>query len=181
MPKGYPGGQPAARGQTAFPRRHASAADLDEVRDALRSKANASTVGGMAMAMDAKATRDELERAVPVAVQGVIGFGGTAVIAFGRHFDVTPCVVFSEVSGSSAQPAVFRVESWIRHGDAYSGCVVRAWRFRPLPAISPVAGVLSAVISGMNMAVAALTGFNAFAAPVEGAEFSCIAMPRTEG
>lgn len=118
----------------------------------------------------------------------IIAASGLATIAFTQAFDVFPGTVFTEVppaSGTmSAQPASFRVESWIREtmtpapSGKYIGCVVRAWRGRPLPVMNLLSGVLS--LTGINGIIAALTAFDTFAAPATGTTFTCIAVKRSD-
>lgn len=82
----------------------------------------------------------------------IIAASGLATVAFTQAFDVFPGTVFTEVPPPtgvmSAQPAQFRVASWIRETMAptpsgkYTGCVVRAWRGRTLPVINLLTGLL---------------------------------------
>jgi len=116
----------------------------------------------------------------------VIGSNGTARITFTRTFPTFPAAIFTEVPPQtgvmSAQPAIFRVDSWITDGTgAYSGCVVRAWRTQTLPTLLTVTGILTAVITGVNAIVSALTGFNPFGAPTTGTAFTCLAVQRSDG
>ncbi|MGF7151335.1 hypothetical protein FHS96_004998 [Sphingomonas zeicaulis] len=120
----------------------------------------------------------------------VIGSGGTVQILFTRTFSAPPGTVFTEVpppTGSMpAQGANFRVESWVREtmtptpAGAYIGCVVRAWRGQSLPNLGVVSGILTAVITGVNAIVSALSGYNPFGAPAAGTAFTCIAVARSD-
>jgi len=117
----------------------------------------------------------------------IIAATGLATVTFTQAFDVFPGTVFTEVPPPtgvmSAQPAQFRVESWIRETMAppsgkYVGCVVRAWRGRSLPVINLLTGLLSLV--GVNTIITALTGFDPFGAPATGTTFTCIAVKRSD-
>lgn len=114
----------------------------------------------------------------------VIGSSGTATIAFTRSFTLPPAPVFTEVppasSSMSAQPAIFRVESWTVSAGLYTGCTVRCWRTQTLPTLLTVTGILTAVITGINAIVSALTGFNPFGAPSTGTAFTCLAVQRSD-
>lgn len=111
---------------------------------------------------------------------GTIGVTGTTTITFTRSFASQPGVVMTEVGGSGAQPAVFKVDSWIQTSGAYIGCVVRGWRAQVMPTLTPVNGLLTAVITGINTLAAALSQFNVFAAPATGTVFSCVAIQRSD-
>lgn len=113
---------------------------------------------------------------------------GLATVTFTQAFDAFPGTVFTEVPPPagvmSAQPAQFRVESWIREtmtpapSGKYVGCVVRAWRGRTLPVINLLTGLLTLV--GVNSIITALTGFDPFGAPATGTTFTCIAVKRSD-
>ncbi|WP_311270484.1 hypothetical protein [Sphingobium sp. WCS2017Hpa-17] len=119
----------------------------------------------------------------------VVAATGLATVMFTRSFDLPPGPVFCEVPPATgvmpAQPASFRVESWIREtmtptpSGKYVGCVVRAWRGRPLPLMTLLSGVLS--LTGINGIITGLTGFVTFAAPATGTAFTCIAVARSDG
>ncbi|WP_341896456.1 hypothetical protein [Sphingobium sp. YR657] len=118
----------------------------------------------------------------------IIGATGLATVAFTQAFDAFPGTVFTEVPPPTgvmpAQPANFRVESWIREtmtpapSGKYVGCVVRAWRGRNLPVISLLTGLLS--LLGVNTIITALTGFDPFGAPATGTTFTCVAVKRSD-
>jgi hypothetical protein len=118
----------------------------------------------------------------------VISANGTATVSFTQAFDAFPGMVFTEVppptGAMSAQPASFRVESWVHEvmsptpSGKYVGCVVRAWRGRALPVINVLTGLLS--LAGVNGIITALTGFDPFGAPASGTTFTCTAVKRSD-
>ncbi|WP_311269749.1 hypothetical protein [Sphingobium sp. WCS2017Hpa-17] len=122
----------------------------------------------------------------------VIAASGLATVTFTRTFDLPPGLVFCEVppaTGSMpAQPATFRVESWVREvmtptpSGKYIGCVVRGWRSQALPTLNALSltAILTAVVSGVNGIVSALTGYNVFGASASGTAFTCIAVARSD-
>lgn len=72
---------------------------------------------------------------------------------------------------------MFKVESWTTSGSNYTGCTIRGYRGVNLPIINPVSGLLTAVITGVNSIVTALTGLVLFSSSMaSGAEFSFIAI-----
>lgn len=101
--------------------------------------------------------------------QATIATGSTVTVTFSRTFTTPPGVVFTEIggaTGATAQPAVFKVESWVMTGSLYTGCVVRAWRGQTLP---------------QNLVTLLLTAiYNLFGASVVGTVFSCVAIARSD-
>jgi hypothetical protein len=96
--------------------------------------------------------------------------GSTATLAFTRPFLNKPGVVCTEIegaTGTAAQPAVFKVDSWVTDANgAYTGCVIRVWRSQTVP---------------QNLATLLLGAvFNLFSASVVGTQFSCIAVARSD-
>lgn len=118
----------------------------------------------------------------------IIKANGLATITFTQPFDAFPGIVFTEVPPPTgtmpAQPATFRVESWVREtmepapAGKYIGCVVRGWRSRALPVMNVLTGLLS--LMGVNSIINALTGFDPFAAAVAGTTFTCTASKRSD-
>lgn len=114
----------------------------------------------------------------------VIGADGRATIHFTRTFDLPPGPNFTEVppipaTAMSDYPAIFRVEAWTVENGVIVGCTVRCWRSRPLPVLNALTGVLT--LTGVNAIVAALTGFNIFAASAAGTSFTAIMVARSDG
>lgn len=98
-----------------------------------------------------------------------VASGSTASVPFTRTFIQKPGIVCTEIEGSTgtgAQPAVFKVESWISDGTNYTGAVIRVWRSTTVP---------------QNLATLLLSAvFNLFSASVVGTQFSCIAVARSD-
>lgn len=99
-----------------------------------------------------------------------VATGSTVLVPFTRTFTNKPGVVCFEIEGAtsvSAQPAVFKVESWTQDAQSrYTGCVIRVWRSQTVP---------------QNLATLLLGAvFNLFAASVVGTQFTCIAVARSD-
>ncbi|MEO7468534.1 MAG: hypothetical protein ABIV36_16080 [Sphingobium limneticum] len=124
--------------------------------------------------------------------KATIAAGSTVQIAFTRTFVNSPGITCTEVPPDtgimSANPATFRVESWVREvmaptpSGAYTGCVIKVWRSRPLPTMAPLSltAILTAVVTGVNALIAALTNYDIFGASAVGTTFSCIAVQRSD-
>lgn len=118
--------------------------------------------------------------------------GSTVQVAFTRAFSQPPGITCTEIPPDtgvmSANPATFRVESWVREvmtptpSGAYTGCVIKVWRSRPLPTMTPLSltAILTAVVTGVNAVIAALTNYDIFGASAVGTTFSCIAIQRSD-
>ncbi len=114
-----------------------------------------------------------------------IGADGTATVAFSRSFANKPGLNVTETDATvGSQPLVARGLGWVRDGNgAYTGVVIQASRAQMLPTITPLSGVLtllSGVISGVNTALAQLTGYNVFGGSAVGATISVIAIARSD-
>ena len=124
--------------------------------------------------------------------KATIAVGSTVQIAFTRTFTLPPGITCTEIPPDtgvmSANPATFRVESWTREvmaptpSGAYTGCVIKAWRSRPLPTMAPLSltALLTAVVTGVNAFITALTNFDIFGASAVGTTFTCIAVQRSD-
>lgn len=109
---------------------------------------------------------------------------GTATVAFTRSFVNKPGVNMTETDVAGKQPLICAVQSWVQDKDgAYTGCIIRGQRAQVLPTINPLSGVLtllSAVVTGVNSALAMLTNYNVFGGSVTGASVSVIAVARSD-
>jgi hypothetical protein len=229
----------AARTEQAVPLVVPAPFDPTSLQNQINQKANASTVGGLATAVNSKASQSSVDALsvskanaadipLPADVMPkseattpakgaetkkyaledhqhpritsatgnpathIIGAAGLATVTFTQSFDFFPNPLFTEVPPPTgtmpAQPAYFRVESWIREtmtpvpSGKYVGCVVRSWRGRNLPVISLLTGLLSLI--GVNSIITALTGFDPFGAPATGTTFTftftCTAIKRSD-
>ncbi|KQN09818.1 hypothetical protein ASE85_02465 [Sphingobium sp. Leaf26] len=124
--------------------------------------------------------------------KATITAGSTVQVAFTRTFVNKPGITCTEeppdTGTMSSNPATFRVESWVREvmtptpSGAYTGCVIKVWRSRPLPTMTPLslAALLTAVVTGVNALIAALTNYDIFGANAVGTTFSCIAIQRSD-
>lgn len=90
---------------------------------------------------------------------------GQATWTFGRPFDAMPSLGYM-VFQTAGQPIVVDASAWVMGSGPtagkYVGVSVRAYRSQNLPIINAVSGLLTAVITGVNSLVSALTGFNVF-------------------
>lgn len=134
------------------------------------------------------ATRaDHVHPRLTSTASGTLNAAGEATITFTRTFPMKPAVIITPVESAEAQPLVFKVKAWLNEGgtawqpgQAFGGCVIKGYRSQALPAISSVSGLLTAVITGVNALVSALSNFNVFGGSAAGAEYSLIAlMPST--
>ena len=126
-------------------------------------------VSGVAGSTSPYARSDHQHPRLTSTTVGTIGAGGTATIAFTRTFTAEPGVAIFEIGGATgalAQPAMFKVESWVMTGADFTGCVVRAWRAQTVPQ-NLVTLLLSAI-------------FNIFGATAASTNFSIIAVQRSD-
>lgn len=107
---------------------------------------------------------------------------GQAVVAFTRPFANKPGVVLTETDANvNDQPLVTRVVGWTRDASGnYIGCTIKGSRAQILPTVVAVSGILTAVITGVNALVSALTNFNVFGGMAVGATVSVIAVARSD-
>lgn len=98
-----------------------------------------------------------------------------ATVTFTRSFAAEPCAVFAAVNtGGTSQPLVVEVVSWVKTGANFTGANIKGYRGQQLPLISQVSGILTAVVTGVNGLVTALTGFNVFGGSAANARVSCV-------
>lgn len=91
-----------------------------------------------------------------------------------------PGVTCLLVEAADGQPVEFKVESWLNDANGnYTGCVIKGQRAQPLPVMTGVSGLLTAVITGINTVITSLTNYNVFGGAASGATFSCIAVQRS--
>lgn len=124
--------------------------------------------------------------------KATIASGSTVAVAFTRTFVNKPGITCTEeppdTGTMSPNPATFRVESRVREvmtptpSGAYTGCVIKVWRSRPLPTMTPltIGALLTAVVTGVNALITALTNYDIFGASAVGTTFSCIAIQRSD-
>lgn len=106
---------------------------------------------------------------------------GQAVVPFTRTFINKPGVVVTEVDANiNDQPLVVRVVGWTMANGVYTGCTIKGSRAQVLPTISPVSGILTAVITGVNALVSGLTNYNVFGGMAQGATVSVVAIVRSD-
>lgn len=99
---------------------------------------------------------------------------GVASVTYTRTYPTKPGVSLIAIN-PAGQPIVLEVVSDTFVGGVYTGCVIKGSRSRVLPVIEPVSGLLTAVITGVNSLVTALTGYNIFV-PAANVEVSVIAV-----
>lgn len=114
-----------------------------------------------------------------------IAANGQATVTFSRTFVNKPGLNVTETDAvSSSQPLVARGLNWVQDGNGlYTGVVIQASRAQALPTITPLSGLLtlvSGVVSGVNTALAQLTGYNVFGGSAVGASISVIAIARSD-
>lgn len=110
---------------------------------------------------------------------GTLNGVGEAAITFTRSFPSKPAVALLLVEQADNQPVEFKVKSWVLSDSDYVGCVIKGYRLQGLPTIAPVSGLLTAVITGVNAIVTALSGFNITSGNASGAEYSFIALQQS--
>lgn len=177
-------------------------------------KANASTLGGYANAINAlqegKADADDIPQpgnATPMAeaVAGASGAlppysrmdhqhprmssttyvtlaaNGQATATFTRTFTSKPGLMLTEVDAAAgSQALVIRGLAWQTNAQGqYTGVTIQGLRAQTLPTLTSVSGILTAVITGINGIVTALSNFNIFGGSAAGASVSVIALARS--
>lgn len=136
--------------------------------------AEAKTAGAGSMSLASRG--DHTHPRLTSAQTGTLDGAGYATIVFTRSFIAEPAVAILGVDSTSASPADFKVKQFTLDGDgSYIGCVVYGVRARALPALTAVSGIISAVITGVNAIVTALSGFVPNE-PAAGVKFSIIAV-----
>lgn len=126
---------------------------------------------------------------------GTLGANGlSAAMMFSRTFAAEPGTVLTPIRPGGTQPVSLEINAWIMangqtyaagqtipaNAEAYVGCVVKGYRGQTLPQLGLVSGLLSAVITGVNSIVAALSGFNPQGGSVNGVRFSCVVVQRSD-
>lgn len=111
-----------------------------------------------------------------------LGSNGQALVTFTRPFANKPGLNPTETDATaSSQPLVLRGLAWTRDANGnYTGVTIQGMRAQMMPQISAVSGLLTAVISGVNSIVSALTGFNVFGGSAAGATVSVTAVARSD-
>lgn len=107
---------------------------------------------------------------------------GQATITFTRTFTNKPGLNLTETDAvAGSQPLVLRGLTWTQDAQLrYTGVVIQGLRAQLLPALQPVNGLLTVVITGVNTVVTSLTGFNIFGGAASGASISVIAVARSD-
>lgn len=107
---------------------------------------------------------------------------GLATVTFTRTFVNQPGLNLTEVDATAGMQAlVLRGLDWVTNAQgAYTGVTIQGMRAQPLPTLTGVSGLLSAVITGVNSIANALTGFNVFGGSAAGAKVSVIAIQRSD-
>lgn len=168
----------------------ANAADIPLPADAMpKSEATTAAKGNE---QKRYALEDHQHPRLTSTTKATIVSGSTVAVAFTRTFVSKPGITCTEeppdTGTMSPNPATFRVESWVREvmtptpSGAYTGCVIKVWRSRPLPTMTPLSltALLTAVVTGVNALIAALTNYDIFGASAVGTTFSCIAIQRSD-
>lgn len=111
-----------------------------------------------------------------------LGSTGQAFALFSRSFTNKPGLNLTETDAvAGSQPLVLRGLTWQQDANGkYYGVTVEGMRARALPQLSVVSGILTAVITGVNSIVTALTGYNVFGGSANGAVVSVIAVARSD-
>lgn len=131
---------------------------------------------GSAGAQSTMSRGDHQHPRLSATANGTLDSNGEAVITFTRTFSLKPAVAILLIESSENMPIFFKVKSWTTSGTDYIGCIIKGYRGQSLPSLSVVSGILTAVITGVNAIVSALTGFNVFNGVAAGAEYSFIAI-----
>jgi hypothetical protein len=102
---------------------------------------------------------------------------GLATVTWAHSFAIRPGIFFCPINPGAGQVTVNVTSETVSNG-VYVGCVIKGFRSRPLPTLSPVsATLLSDLVTGVNAISAALTGFDANNASAAGVEVNVIAIP----
>lgn len=131
---------------------------------------SAEVTGGASGASTAIPRDDHSHPRLTSTTMATIATGSTVQVNFTRTFVNKPGMVMTEIEGdtsASAQPAIFKVQSWVQDGGGlYTGAVVKVWRAQVIP---------------QNLATLLLGAiFNLFAASVVGTTFSVVAVARSD-
>lgn len=86
---------------------------------------------------------------------------GTSPVIYGRSFSAAPVIQLTAINPSGGTVTLEVIADTVVDG-LYVGCTVKGSRAQSLPIIAQVSGLLTAVITGVNGLVTALTGFNVF-------------------
>jgi hypothetical protein len=118
-------------------------------------------------------------------MNGTLGAAGEATVMFPKAFARKPLPFFSYTETADSGVVIIKVKQWLgADGNAwvsgdYAGAVIKGYRSRKLPSQTPVTGLLTAVITGINAIVTAITDFDTFAGNAVGVEYSMLAVPPT--
>lgn len=119
---------------------------------------------------------------------GLLSANGQALLMFSRQFAVMPAMAFGWVEMANNPPVMFKVVSWLKpnatntgliawtDGAPFAGCIIMGYRGRPLPQLGVVSGVLTAITTGVNSLVSALTGYNPFDGSAAGVTYMATAI-----
>lgn len=151
-----------------------------QVAGALLSDSSPVSEGGAAAGSMVLASRgDHKHPRLSVTAQGALDSNGQAPVTFMRDgvavtFATKPAVTCMSVSASAA---VFFDFAYTTDAQGrYIGGTLTGRKGRALPQLTAVSGILTAVITGVNALVSALTGFDPFNSAAAGVEFSFIAI-----
>lgn len=131
----------------------------------------------------AAARSDHAHQELGLAGIVTLSAAGTALWSFTRLFDAKPALGYMVFQASGQQPVVVEASSWVMGTGAdaakYAGVNVKGYRSQQLPALTSVSGILTAVITGVNGLVSALSNFNVFGGgSLSGVEVHLIARDR---
>ena len=119
---------------------------------------------------------------------GTLDANGEALLTFSRQFTNMPAMAVAWVEQANNPPVMFKVVSWLKpntagsglvawtSGSPYAGAIIKGYRGQQLPNLGVVSGLLSAVITGVNGIVTALTGYNPFAGPASNVVYTATAI-----
>ncbi len=174
----------------------ANASTVGGLSTALNGKANASDVplpasivppseaigGNMGSSNSRFAREDHQHPRVSSTTYVTLDVSGQATVTFSRAFTNKPGLNLTETDApASSQPLILRGLAWTRDAqNRYTGVVIQGMRAQQIPQLTPVAGLLTAIITGVNSVVTTLTGFNVFGGTAIGATVSVIAVGRSD-
>lgn len=129
-----------------------------------------------------EAARADHKHPRPSSVQRVtLDANGLATVTYTRSFaskpGVIPCAVNPNPPGG--RPVLVEIVSDVVVNGLYTGVNIKGYRSQPLPTLAGVSGLLTAVITGINSLVSALSGFDLFSTPAAGVEVSIAALDQT--
>jgi len=103
-------------------------------------------------------------------------------VMFTQQFNYQPCLVLTAVDPGGTQPPQLVVDSWIKDGTNFVGCVVKGYRARLLPQNNQLTGIalLTALVTGVNNLIATLDRYNLFGGSAQGLEVSVVAIKRSD-